>query len=64
MQSRDQERRQKRNGWLVTIAAIALGAATLPIPDGMARWLIIAAILAGWLVGMRLVGDLGTRPRR
>jgi hypothetical protein len=50
-----------REGWLMTAAAILLAAATLPIPDGLVRWIVLGLIVVGWYVGMyvlvRRAGD-------
>jgi hypothetical protein len=45
----------KREGWLLTAAAILLGAATLPVPDGPVRWVMIGLILVGWYVAMHVL---------
>jgi hypothetical protein len=45
----------KREGWLLTAAAILLGAATLPVPGGPVRWVMIGLILVGWYVAMHVL---------
>jgi hypothetical protein len=45
----------KREGWLLTAAAMLLGAATLPVPDGPVRWVMIGLILVGWYVAMHVL---------
>jgi hypothetical protein len=44
-----------REGWLMTAAAILLAAATLPIPDGLVRWVVLGLIVVGWYVGMYML---------
>jgi hypothetical protein len=36
----------------MTAAAILLAVATLPIPDGLVRWVVLGLIVVGWYVGM------------
>jgi hypothetical protein len=39
-----------RQRWGLVAVTIALLAATLPVPDGLVRWVLIATILAGFIV--------------
>jgi hypothetical protein len=42
--------------WLATGVTSLLMLATLPIPDGIVRWVVIGVIVVGWVIAMRRLG--------
>jgi amino acid transporter len=61
----DWKRRPKRRmgaaGWTALAVASAALILTLLIPDGLLRWIVIAAIVSGYVVSWRLFDRASTR---
>ncbi len=45
-----------RERWALTATTVGLLLATLPIPDGIFRWLVIAAIMIGFFTVIAVRG--------